>query len=241
VVGGEDWVTPLCDGVRALVGLDTVGALEWRPDGGVAVPGRVFADCSPQPRTAAEIVVIRNAVAQHPGYGVRGLLADRPCFRISDVVRMPQFWDTEIFDVMHGRAGGRYPAAVNLGNPGCGGLFLGLHRGDCDFTDREMEMLAELREPLASALAFRFALDLAVARLDDGTPHSSAVRLTSREAEVVALVAAGWTNVRIGRQLRIAERTVRKHLDAVREKTHTVNRTEAASWWAREQSRSSLH
>jgi DNA-binding CsgD family transcriptional regulator len=39
--------------------------------------------------------------------------------------------------------------------------------------------------------------------------------LTPREAEIVALVAAGSTNKDVARRLRIASGTVKKHLDNV--------------------------
>ncbi|WP_035919517.1 helix-turn-helix domain-containing protein, partial [Knoellia sinensis] len=56
---------------------------------------------------------------------------------------------------------------------------------------------------------------------------------TRREAEVLALAATGWTNVRIARRLGIAERTVRKHLSSVYEHTGQRGRAAAAAWWTR--------
>jgi DNA-binding CsgD family transcriptional regulator len=44
---------------------------------------------------------------------------------------------------------------------------------------------------------------------------SGAARLTDRENEVLLLVASGRTAARIGRELRISERTVHKHLENV--------------------------
>lgn len=59
----------------------------------------------------------------------------------------------------------------------------------------------------------------------------TAAPLTLREREVLALVAAGWTNLRVGRLLGITERTVRKHLGNVYDKLGVSGRTSAATWW----------
>lgn len=65
----------------------------------------------------------------------------------------------------------------------------------------------------------------------DPCATATAVPLTQREREVLALVAAGWTNLRVGRLLGITERTVRKHLGNVYDKLAVSGRTSAATWW----------
>ena len=57
--------------------------------------------------------------------------------------------------------------------------------------------------------------------------------LTSRELEVVRLLASGWDNQRIGQELHISEHTVRFHLRNIREKIGVQTRTEAAVWAVR--------
>ena len=52
--------------------------------------------------------------------------------------------------------------------------------------------------------------------------------LTSRESEVLALLAHGWSNRRIAGQLSIAEVTVRTHVSHVLDKLGVSNRVEAA-------------
>ena len=52
--------------------------------------------------------------------------------------------------------------------------------------------------------------------------------LSSREVEVLLLVARGRSNREIGRVLGIAEGTVKGHLHRILRKTHAANRTEAA-------------
>jgi DNA-binding CsgD family transcriptional regulator/pimeloyl-ACP methyl ester carboxylesterase len=54
--------------------------------------------------------------------------------------------------------------------------------------------------------------------------------LTAREVEVLELVAEGLTNEQISRELYVSLNTVRHHLKNIFLKTHTSNRTEAASF-----------
>ncbi|MFZ2487303.1 MAG: response regulator transcription factor [Anaerolineae bacterium] len=54
--------------------------------------------------------------------------------------------------------------------------------------------------------------------------------LTAREQDVVRLLARGWDNRRIARELHIGERTVRFHLRNIFDKIDAQSRTEAAVW-----------
>jgi DNA-binding CsgD family transcriptional regulator len=65
----------------------------------------------------------------------------------------------------------------------------------------------------------------AVSSLPDG--------LSSREVEVLRLVAQGLSNREIGRQLFISPNTVANHIRAVLQKTGTANRAEATAYAAR--------
>lgn len=51
--------------------------------------------------------------------------------------------------------------------------------------------------------------------------------LTSRELEILNLVAQGLANKEIAKQLEISERTVRTHVSNILEKLHLTNRTQA--------------
>jgi len=50
-------------------------------------------------------------------------------------------------------------------------------------------------------------------------PAAGLPQLTSRERELVTLVASGHTDAQIASQLHISIRTVRSHLDRIRSKT----------------------
>ena len=55
-------------------------------------------------------------------------------------------------------------------------------------------------------------------------------RLTTREREVLVLVARGLPNKRIARELEISEKTVKAHLTSVFQRIGVTDRTQAALW-----------
>lgn len=55
-------------------------------------------------------------------------------------------------------------------------------------------------------------------------------RLTRRELELLELVAAGWSNADIARELWVVEQTVKFHLTRIYRKLGVRNRTGAAQW-----------
>ncbi|HXT90184.1 MAG TPA: helix-turn-helix transcriptional regulator, partial [Trebonia sp.] len=63
------------------------------------------------------------------------------------------------------------------------------------------------------------AAEYALMLTDPGPAPSGAVRLSARERELVTLVAQGRTDADIAAQLYISVRTVRSHLDRIRDKT----------------------
>ena len=65
-------------------------------------------------------------------------------------------------------------------------------------------------------------------------PHRGVAALTTREREVLVLVAQGLSNRDIGRALSIGERTVQTHLGNVLTKLELTSRTQAALWAVRE-------
>jgi DNA-binding NarL/FixJ family response regulator len=53
---------------------------------------------------------------------------------------------------------------------------------------------------------------------------------TPQQARIGVLVAEGWTNKEIGRQLGLTEETVKAHLKQLLTKTQFTNRTQYAVW-----------
>jgi DNA-binding NarL/FixJ family response regulator len=66
------------------------------------------------------------------------------------------------------------------------------------------------------------------------TPAHSTSTLTSREREVLVLVARGYSNREIADDLSISERTARTHVSNVLVKLGLTSRTQAALWAIRE-------
>ena len=189
-------------------------------------------------RLAAEVA------DQHPA--ILTLSTDHAT-RVSDLVSIREFWHTDVYERMHGHADGRYPIAAMLHQSPTAVTFLGAHRSHTDFRSHDVEIIEQIQRPLVAALAFRAALEATTALLRAEHPDptdgivdpalqpaaalSAGYRPTQREAEVLTLAAAGWTNVRIARRLGITERTVRKHLGSVYEQSGHRGRAAAAAWW----------
>ena len=60
------------------------------------------------------------------------------------------------------------------------------------------------------------------------TQSPSDLRLTQRQSEVLALLIQGKPNKLIGRELALAEGTVKVHVSAILKALHVSNRTQAA-------------
>ena len=57
--------------------------------------------------------------------------------------------------------------------------------------------------------------------------------LTSRQLEIVALVARGWTNEEIGREIGLTRKTITTHLYHIAQRLGLDNRVMMAVWYVR--------
>jgi DNA-binding NarL/FixJ family response regulator len=73
-----------------------------------------------------------------------------------------------------------------------------------------------------------------MASLREGPGDDPAAELTSRELEVLRLVAAGKPNKQIAAELAISDRTARTHVSSILRKLRLSSRTQAALWAVRE-------
>ena len=64
-----------------------------------------------------------------------------------------------------------------------------------------------------------------------GKDDSFNARISTREKEVLALIAAGQTDWQIAEALVISPLTAARHLHNILEKLNLSSRTEAAAWW----------
>ena len=95
----------------------------------------------------------------------------------------------------------------------------------------------DIRRALEAAAAGQSVLDPAVqasllkaAQAGPGRPSTLPDGLTDREAEVLALIAAGQSNTEIAKQLYVAETTVKTHVNRIFAKTRSRDRTQAAAY-----------
>ena len=245
-MGDEDLVRLSMEAARLVMRGQPYGDLltscvhgQLRADAGVGLTtwavGADGSDCvtvdvaGQDPVDATYLERAKAVVSQHPSFS-QGM-PELATHRVSDLTPMGPFWDSEPYQAMHGFCGGRYPAALTLLATPATLVFLGIHRSRQDFSDEDMRRLDLVRQPLAGALVFRHQLDTAARRLQTLLPPP--VTFTDREAEVLALVAQGWTDARIARRLGITERGVRKRLATARERVGAHSRAHAAALWSR--------
>lgn len=141
--------------------------------------------------------------ASHPSvlsYLVPG--DDRRPRRISDVVSQQSWQATPAYAEVFRDRGGRYQLSLVTRLSGTIGVGWVLLRDGSDFSDADVDLARLLLPQLAT-------LDAYAARV----PDAVAPDLTPREQEVLRLLATGATAATIGRQLGVAESTVRKHLE----------------------------
>ena len=72
---------------------------------------------------------------------------------------------------------------------------------------------------MSPAVAAEYALSLTTLAAPPSTASPMPGKLSAREQELVTLVAQGRTDAQIAAQLYISIRTVRSHLDRIRDKT----------------------
>jgi DNA-binding CsgD family transcriptional regulator len=99
-----------------------------------------------------------------------------------------------------------------------------LARASGDFSARDRAVLELVRPHLD-----RIHETIELRRVAGLTKPGELERLTTREAEVLELVACGLTNAAIAERLWLAPGTVKKHLDNIYAKLDVANRTAAAA------------
>ena len=232
---GGEYASSLAAGINRITG-GAVGVItiEWAADHAprVLAIDSGFGGC--RPLSLDHMRAAMRAASDHPVFKHRDWLTGHPHItRVSDRVDLAAFRNTRIYHAMHGpmEDHGKYPSSVSLGRHGDSATFVGLTYSR-EVSDEDLRALQVLISgPLPSALAFRSAMNSAIHQVQRRSPPD-AVALTGREAEVLALVARGWTDQRVAHWLQISERTVRKHMEGVRAKLGVTNRVAAARWWA---------
>jgi DNA-binding NarL/FixJ family response regulator len=117
-------------------------------------------------------------------------------------------------------------------------LFAALRGGAVGFLLKDTEP-AELVRAIRTAHAGQSPLSPAVAarvidQLSEAGRPRAIEQLTPREREVLRLIADGFSNKRIARELGVAEKTVKTHVGHVLAKLELTDRTQAALYAVRE-------
>jgi DNA-binding CsgD family transcriptional regulator len=135
----------------------------------------------------------------------------------SDFATMTTLRRTELWSDYFRLFGVHREMMVCLPSPPRRSLRLLLCRGPGpDFSERDRGLLTLLRPHLD-------------ARFQEWQRRRRPVNLTSRQRELLALVAAGRTNGQIARHLRIAEGTVRTHLENIFQRLQVSSRAAAVA------------
>jgi DNA-binding CsgD family transcriptional regulator len=217
---------------RRLIGGDkgeytevNAGTREWR----------VLVD--PEPPQLRLLGSARAAyMGQHPvlRHCLRTLSSEAPiAHMISDFLRPAEFHRMGLYGEFFRLLDVEDQLTVTLSGPSQGRhAGISIDRGLPGFTDHERKMLDRLQPHLTAARdnAVRFSDALSLARLagQEDEPVAALDRLTSRERDVVARIAAGHTNAQIARTLDVSVGTVRKHVEHILHRLGVQSRTAAA-------------
>jgi DNA-binding CsgD family transcriptional regulator len=145
---------------------------------------------------------------------------------ISDFLGQQQFHRLGVYSEFYRQVPVEHQIALGL--PPSDGLVIGvaLNRGRGDFTEDDRDLLTVLRTPLVRATSRARSRHHAREALT-GPDDSQLAGLTSRELQLLELVAMGRTNTAIARMLEISPRTVAHHLDNIYRKLDVSGRAAA--------------
>src|SRR5829696_4345999 len=158
-----------------------------------------------------DVVVMDLQMA--PMDGIESTCRVRALYRDIDVVALTSFAEEE-----------RVHAALRAGASG-----YVLKDSDADDVAAAVRAAHRGELQIDPGVARRLVSSLHVPRDDDRIAE-----LTSRELDVLRLVAAGEPNKQIAAELAISERTARTHVSRILRKLHLSSRTQAALWAVRE-------
>jgi DNA-binding CsgD family transcriptional regulator len=155
---------------------------------------------------------------------------DGRAYRFSDVTTREQLESTRLHREVYGPLGIRSQMAFTLPNEPDRVLAIVLNRGDPDFSDEERDFCNRARpfliQAYRNATAYGEASSQGLPGLERGLVDNG---LTTREAEVLRLVALGGSNRGAAERLGLSERTVQKHLERAFRKLGVATRSEAAA------------
>jgi DNA-binding CsgD family transcriptional regulator len=157
---------------------------------------------------------------------------DGRALRFSDVMSLEELHRLELWQQVYKPLRVDYQIAFTLPPERDRILGVALSRASSDFTDDERDLLDGARSFLIqayrNALLHTDALAGAAARAGPPLTALTALGLTTRQAEVLRLLATGISQDEIATTLAISSRTVAKHLERCYRVLGVVNRAAAA-------------
>jgi DNA-binding CsgD family transcriptional regulator len=216
-------------GRRALPGLDRLvraDVLSYNEFG--PAPGQVSYSAHP-----GDVVFSPDSMAAFAAHAHENPLIDHlqttgdgSPMKISDFLSRERFHRLGVYAEFYRQVPVEHQIAIGL--PPSDGRVIGiaLNRGRSDFTEDDRDLLEVLRAPLVRATSRARSRHQAREALT-GPDNSQLAGLTSRELQLLELVAMGRTNTAIARMLEISPRTVAHHLDNIYRKLDVSGRAAA--------------
>lgn len=233
---------PLLAGLVALVGADaaTLTHLNLRTQHEVALswpPTRLDHSVLPAYPAVAPTHPLRRPIGE--------IAASRPGsvepVRISDVLTARAWRSTAIHRVVLRETSDQMCLPLSFHGPATKAITLSRSAGA--FTDRQKDLLAACAPHLRSAIgraqpgerhAVQLAPNLAEVPLTTApgvVPEPAGAGLSTREHQVLEMVARGLTDAQVGRRLGLSPATVSKHLHRIYRRLGLRNRAEATRYW----------
>ena len=210
-------------GLDRLIRADVLTYNEFGPE-----PGRVFYCAYPEDVLFSpdSLAAFSAHMHENPLINHLQITGDGSPAKISDFLSQESFHRLGLYAEFYRQVPVEHQIAIGL--PPSGGRIIGiaLNRGRGDFTEEDRDLLGVLRAPLARATS-RARSRQRARQVLSGPDDSQLAGLTSRELQLLELVAMGRTNTAIARMLEISPRTVAHHLDNIYRKLEVSGRAAA--------------
>jgi DNA-binding NarL/FixJ family response regulator len=155
---------------------------------------------------------------------------DGRAYRFSDVTTREELEATRLYQEVYAQVGIHHQMAFSLPSDAECILAIVLHRTDSDFSDEERDFCNRARPFLIQAYRNALAHAEAIRRVPEALEGVLVMQgLTTREAQVLRLVAIGGSNRDVGARLGLSDRTVQKHLERAFRKLGVATRSAAAA------------
>jgi len=164
-------------------------------------------------------------VEDHPLCRHQQAYADFSATRLSDVVSQRSLVNSRVYGEWFRPAGIAAELEAGIARSRARTRNFVLSRARGDFSTRDRAVL-DLVRPHLARIHEAARLRAAAARVSE---PDELERLTSREAEIIELVAAGLTNGAIAERLWVSPGTVKKHLDNIYARLGVANRAAAVA------------